>query len=450
MLHWNSLTNVCTGLQWRKLTFCDDGPDGGQCKVRNYTGELRPVNWISNSSMTGDRPALVSYQRVYSQTFDGYPVTMSIESSEQWPGHTMYQVSNSTHTVSYQQYNGQRFYCEVAPSTELENLVKGAAVMSENGRRLGERRDGVLVESLGFDTIDDVYCRKFRILQEVEIVAGQPGGGSGKTDIEILVWEDFGARRLHRIEMMDTAWVVDVLRPINFEDENPLPLEAFDIQTVLETCDDPSVFPPKKIDPRMMTDAVVQNPMWGEVIDSAGTRRSHALDHRPAFAPGMEVGPDGKFLDQKAAAKAMRGLFESHVMRYNNSTSRRQQQSGGNAAVGGGCDNSCCEISTSALGPAMEEAIEKAMGVKFSIKFCFADASSNGGQTIPNSAGLTQISIAKVVSAADVSCPEVTGEVNFRADLLAPDNDGNGAPDGFNMDALKDTDFLLEGCMDWS
>jgi len=265
--------------------------------------------------------------------------------------------------------------------------------------------------------------------------------------IYIVITQQYNDEFLDKIHLCNLRYPpsAHVLRPINFEDENPLPLEAFDIQTVLETCDDPSVFPPKKIDPRMMTDAVVQNPMWGEVIDSAGTRRSHALDHRPAFAPGMEVGPDGKFLDQKAAAKAMRGLFESHVMRYNNSTSRRQQQSGGNAAVGGGCDNSCCEISTSALGPAMESAIETALGVKFSIKFCFADDGN-----VSNSAGLTKFSLTKKVSAAEAVCPEMTGEINFRADLLLPDDDGNGVPDGFNFNALRDTDFLLEGCLDMS
>jgi hypothetical protein len=42
-------------------------------------------------------------------------------------------------------------------------------------------------------------------------------GGSGKTQLEIFVWENYGARRLHRIQMMSNAWIVSELIPITHE-----------------------------------------------------------------------------------------------------------------------------------------------------------------------------------------------------------------------------------------
>lgn len=105
---------------------------------------------------------------------------------------------------------------------ELQKLINGAEVMSEKGRRLGEEKDGAKVfyarehthtythvhlfdsetiddihvasrismasrwkndpplkhaqvESLGFETIDDVYCRKFKVTQLIEFSGNQQG-----------------------------------------------------------------------------------------------------------------------------------------------------------------------------------------------------------------------------------------------------------------------------------
>ena len=126
----------------------------------------------------------------------------------------------------------------------------------------------IQVESLGFETIDGVYCRKFSITQMIEFSKNpEPGtstkafkytmfsmhvykyvrmyeftsthtrmythknthtqtrththtgrkGGSGKSALIIFVWENYGARSLHRIEMMSNAWVVSELIPITHE-----------------------------------------------------------------------------------------------------------------------------------------------------------------------------------------------------------------------------------------
>ena len=59
--------------------------------------------------------------------------------------------------------------------------------------------DGTLVESLGFETKDDIYCRKFKMTQEIDVV-NKTNGGNGSMKVDFFIWEDYGARRLHRLE----------------------------------------------------------------------------------------------------------------------------------------------------------------------------------------------------------------------------------------------------------
>ena len=134
--------------------------------------------------------------------------------------------------------------------------------MYESGRRLGEEQNGTTVSALGFETIDGVYCRKFLISQKVEFAEAQRrSGSSGMSQLDIYVWENFGARRLHRIEMLDTAWVVKELIPITHEQDNPLPFEAFNIESILQTCDISKAFyPSKRIKVSQITDVIVPNP----------------------------------------------------------------------------------------------------------------------------------------------------------------------------------------------
>ena len=130
--------------------------------------------------------------------------------------------------------------------------------MSENGRRLGEEKEGTLVQLLGFETIDDVYCRKFVITQTLEFSNTTQSGGSGQSRLQIHVWEDYGARRLHRIEMHDCAWVVEELVTITQEEDNPLPEDAFDIDALLQSCErSRGLIPSKFIDPDELTDVLI-------------------------------------------------------------------------------------------------------------------------------------------------------------------------------------------------
>ena len=64
--------------------------------------------------------------------------------------------------------------------------------------------DGTLVESLGFETKDDIYCRKFKMTQEIDVV-NKTQGGNGSMKVEFFIWEDYGARRLHRLEYWVSA-----------------------------------------------------------------------------------------------------------------------------------------------------------------------------------------------------------------------------------------------------
>ena len=218
---------------------------------------------LVGSSETSYLPALVSHEQTISQTFNTFPVAMSTVNSPQWPGFDLVQVSNISHSLEYQQYEGMRFHCSIKETNELEKLLKGAEVMAENGRRLGEEKDGTTVESLGFETIDDVYCRKFVISQIV--VPGEKekaNGASGMSAIRIYVWEDFGARKLHRLQLNNQAWVVKRLIPITHEGDNVLPLEAFDIESILATCDHKDIRPAPRIHPDVLTDVLIPDPRY--------------------------------------------------------------------------------------------------------------------------------------------------------------------------------------------
>ena len=238
-----------------------------------------------------------------------------------------FQVTNSTHSLSFQEYDGQRYHCQVKetkyafvlrvhvflritslvlpncvdwfnttttdvydhPHSELAKIINGADVLTEDGRRVGEERNGTLVESLGFETIDNIYCRKFLISQEIAFGEDAPKGASGKSKFEITVWENYGARQLHRIEMLGSAWVVHELVSIVNEDFNPLPVDAFNIEGLLGACDVEEFFPPTMIISSRITDAIIPDPESGVFLnttlaigDSSGLRRSSELQVQPA------------------------------------------------------------------------------------------------------------------------------------------------------------------------
>ena len=218
---------------------------------------------LVGSSETSYLPALVSHEQTISQTFSAFPVAMSSLSSEQWPGFDLVQVSNITHSLEYQQYDGMRFHCQLKETRELEKLLKGAEVMTENGRRLGEEQNGTTVESLGFETIDDVYCRKFVVIQTIAPGENEKANGaSGMSSLRIYVWEDFGARKLHRLQLNNRAWVVKKLIPITHEGDNVIPEEAFDIESILATCDDKEIRPAPRIHPDVLTDVLIPDPRY--------------------------------------------------------------------------------------------------------------------------------------------------------------------------------------------
>ena len=60
--------------------------------------------------------------------------------------------------------------------------------------------------------------------------------------------------------MQNRAWVVEELISITYEGANVLPQEAFDIESILQTCDPKGVFPPKRVKETALTDILVPNP----------------------------------------------------------------------------------------------------------------------------------------------------------------------------------------------
>lgn len=85
--------------------------DGVNCNVHKDDGKFAPVNWIVNHSETSYRPALIQQESTYSQLIYGNPVAMTVIFSEQWPDFELFQVSNLTHSLSYQQYQDTWFHC---------------------------------------------------------------------------------------------------------------------------------------------------------------------------------------------------------------------------------------------------------------------------------------------------------------------------------------------------
>ena len=266
--------------------------------------------------------------------------------------------------------------------SELAKIINGADVLAENGRRVGEEKNGTKVESLGFETIDDIYCRKFLITQEIEFSPDQKSvkGASGKSKLEITVWENYGARQLYRIEMLNSAWVVRELVSILSEDFNPLPVEAFNIDKLLQDCDVEGFFPPSTIDPSRITDIIVSDPAWGvfsntvigdsngtAIGDSNGLR--HSSDLQVQHAPGA-LDPT----DKQAFSKALREMYHKKHKEYNTALLRR--------TMAAGCDNGCCVFSTDMLGDTIEDLMKKTIGISGSIKFCYDNGIDPGIQII--------------------------------------------------------------------
>jgi len=54
--------------------------------------------------------------------------------------------------------------------------------------------------------------------------------------------------------------VVEELISITYEGANVLPQEAFDIESILQTCDPKGVFPAKRVIEAALTDILVPNP----------------------------------------------------------------------------------------------------------------------------------------------------------------------------------------------
>ena len=93
--------------------------------------------------------------------------------------------------------------------------------------------------------------------------------------------EDFGARKLHRLQLNNRAWVVKKLIPITHEGDNVIPEEAFDIESILATCDDKEIRPAPRIHRDVLTDVLIPDPRFTHVrtMQLLNTRRStHVCD----------------------------------------------------------------------------------------------------------------------------------------------------------------------------
>jgi len=278
--------------------------------------------------------------------------------------------------------------------SELAKIINGADVLAEDGRRVGEEKNGTLVSSLGFETIDDIYCRKFLISQDVGFAADQKNvkGASGKSRIEITVWENYGARQLHRIEMFGNAWVVQELVSIVNEDMNPLPLEAFNIDYLLAGCDPEGFFPPSMVNPSRVSDIIVPDPAWGVFTETnitqaieddsnvTNTNITHAIEDfynglRRSSALIVQQEPSALEVELKSDSKAFSKMLVIKYYELHGQYMRRKE--GPQASVEGmddsGCTNGCCFFSTGMLGEEIEEALEKKLGITGGIKFCFKD-----------------------------------------------------------------------------
>jgi len=74
---------------------------------------ITSVHRVANNNDTSNRPALVQHQHIFSQMFNGNPVAMQMLGSEQWPGYTLLEVTNRTHSLTFQQYDEGRYHCRL-------------------------------------------------------------------------------------------------------------------------------------------------------------------------------------------------------------------------------------------------------------------------------------------------------------------------------------------------
>jgi len=332
-------------LEMVKVTYCDAAttekrrqagmPHGaGGCSLPlNIAGtEWRDVDWVS---VYQNRKALVSHESLVSVMIDGIAYGKSIQSSEQWPGQNVVEIMNVTHKLVYQSYNDVAFHCKLEESNALASLQMGDDAMKgtpgSGARRLNDKDDkGTTVTFEGFVTIDDIYCRKFVITQDMKIKAGSgaalPGQEQPNPQMEVILYEDYSKRQVYRIEMYGSAWIIKDLESLHSPEDNPTSTEEFDMEAILEQCNREDIVRPEKITIGMLTDRVVPDDFVGKTYEVASahfnstwnttSRRSETLEIQGSGFAGLSddaYDSQGKLVDPEMYLAEFSKTFKSQV-----------------------------------------------------------------------------------------------------------------------------------------
>ena len=169
---------------------CDDsaGESTGSCDL---TGGQR-VNWVSYRASDG-QTVVTSEEEQYSLLFAGRRHALQRATSAQWPGQSLTTVYNETHALDFQTFNGNNYYCRLHADGSLSDAALAAAARSDNGSR---------VDFVGYDEVEGVYCRHFRITK----------GDGGDGPPQIVDWyDDYVRRQVHTAVRVDSFFGREVL-----------------------------------------------------------------------------------------------------------------------------------------------------------------------------------------------------------------------------------------------
>ena len=335
-------------LEMTKLTYCDDatneqrrnaglphGAGGCMIPLDVTSTEWREVDWVSEYH---SRKALISTESLISAMIDGVAYGKSVQSSDQYPGQNIVEIMNATHRLVYQSHNDVAFHCQLEESDALADLQKGDDSMRRSigggARRLNDKDDkGTTVTFEGFVTIDDIYCRKFIITQDMAITVGNgaalPGQEQPKTQMEITLYEDYSKRQVYRIEMYGSAWVINDLKSLHSPEENPTSDEMFDMETILAQCAREDIVSPEKITIGLLTDRVMPDDFVGQTYEVAAaffnstwnmtnttSRRSETIDLQGTGFPGLSddaYDSQGNLIDPEVFVAQFAQNFDSQV-----------------------------------------------------------------------------------------------------------------------------------------
>ena len=314
------------------LDLCEYEGSDTYCNVPGTVD--RHVDWVSVMGSATDIAkqvrVLESHQEMFSMNINSQPIGVTTTTRAQWPEQSMSVVQNATHKLKFQTFKGHHYFCTMEESNELAQVTQSRRKLqqvSALARRAASEpvqgRQGVSVASLGFATVDDVYCQQFEIVET--------GFFSGR---RVTLFENYAQKRVQRIEFEIYIWRFDNLVPLE-ANESPLHPADFDIDFIFGDCDPVSLIPPPTIAAGLTSDIIKVDSSWGTVqTRRAGARRS---------VPSEKTKRQGivhKSLEQYKQDKHNSMVWSG----FSNSTLRRSSQSASaTLSCSGGCG---CEPQT--------------------------------------------------------------------------------------------------------